>query len=291
MASRAQATTVGFGGEELRRLVDKGVLVRPSIRVVASVSPETLSYRGRIWEVQLSILRDSVASHWTALWLYGLMRRVPDQVWVTVRGKWAPSRPGVRTIATRCLPEDAVVNMSGVAVTSIERTLVDVARFTPPPRLRGMLLDARQRGLTDEERVAAMAEARRGAKGSVGVLRLCHQIAPQRADSELEQIFRDAIRVSGLPDPHPEPLVIQTPDGARQLDVAWPQFRVGADCDGLAYHGSRVAHDEDAERRTAINLTAWRIVFVTWSRVELRWQRLEADMQRALLLGGRSHAA
>ena len=50
------------------------------------------------------------------------------------------------------------------------------------------------------------------------------------------------LRTTGLPEPHPRPLLVPTPFGWRQLDIAWPPWWVATDCDGRAYHdGARRA--------------------------------------------------
>lgn len=289
--STGQALDLGFSAWDLRRLAESSQLGHDQVRLLRVVAGEGGSHRALLWAVQLSVRRLVVACAFSAAWLMGLRRRPPAVAWEMVRGKWAPSRPDVRVVTCRTLPDEDIVDDRGLHRTSNPRTIVDLAAHMRPALLRGLLLDARQRGLTDEEEVAVVAERRRGARGRTAVLRLCEQLSVADADSELEAVFRDRVARSPLPPPSPHHLIIPTHGGGtRTIDVAWPERSVGAECDGLAYHGSREAHDVDAVRRTELNLTVVRIVHVTWSRVDVGWPRLERDLSTALAMGGRSAA-
>lgn len=290
LIGRQQALDAGFSASGVDRLAVRGVLHRPAPRVLTAVSPDTHGHLADLWLAHLSIRRMTVVSHLSALWLWGLLRFPPNLTWLTVQGKWAPQRPGVRVVATRSLPPEDVDSRHGLPCTTPARTLVDLAAFMPKPKLRGVMLDARQRRLTDECQVAEVAERRNGAKGRSAVLRLCSELAVETADSELEYKVREWLQTTPLPPPAPDPLIIPTPGGDRQLDIPWPDYKVGLDCDGLAYHGSRTAHDKDAVRRTDINLTVWRTLFVTWARLELGAPRLLRDIELALQLGSRPSA-
>lgn len=287
LVARQQALDAGLSSSVVDRLAAGGILERSGPRVLTAVAPDVHGHKAQLWLAHLSILRVTVVSHWSALWLWGLLRFSPDLAWITVVGKWAPQRPGVRVVSTRNLPEDDVDCRHGLPCTSLARTFVDLAGFMPVPKLRGVILDARQRGLTDERQIAEVAERRNGARGRSAILRLCTELSVDDADSQLEYKVREWLQTTPLPPPAPAPLIISTPGGDRQLDIPWPGHKVGLDCDGLAYHGSRTAHDKDAVRRSDINLTVWRVVFVTWARVELGAPRLERDIALALELGSR----
>lgn len=48
-------------------------------------------------------------------------------------------------------PEDVVTLPSGLRVTSLSRTLIDLAEILPPDELREVFANARERGLLDME--------------------------------------------------------------------------------------------------------------------------------------------
>lgn len=290
IASHAQLRGLGFSAGQIRRLRERGVLQGRDTRVLGLAVPDRPGHRAQLREAQLSILRPSFAAAYSALRLHGLGRRDPEQPWLVVEGKWAPQRPGVRVITSRSLPPEDLTRVDGMPSTTVARALCDVAGRMPWSHLRGLLLDARQRGWTDESEVGAIAERRRGARGRDKLLVICSQVSPERADSELEHLVRRELRSSGFPPPAPKPVIIRTPNGPRQLDVAWPELLVGIDCDGRAYHGSRAAHDADSVRRSSIQLTDYRTIYVTWHRVEEDWAGIHRDLSLAFALQARGRS-
>lgn len=275
------AAKAGLTQARRERLLQQGVLEQPAVRLLTLPAALDDSIAGRAQGYQLSILRTAVVSHWTALAVWGLWRRGPSVVWITVRGKWAPQREGLRVVASRSLPDADIVMREGLLVTSVARTLADMAGLVTTAVLRGLVLDARQRGLVSFAELHDLVRRRNGAKGIGQLRRILADLDVERPDSPLEHLIRRGLRETDLPPPHPEPLEIWTPRGIRQIDIPWPDVEVGIDCDGLAYHASREAHDEDALRRTAINLTEWRTVFATWYRAELGWAELIRDVSDA----------
>jgi predicted transcriptional regulator of viral defense system len=103
----------------------------------------------------------SAISHTSALALYGLSDIVPGEVHVTIPRSGSRRRPGLR-IHTASLPESAVTWREGIRVTTVARTIVDLAYAgLSEDRLRQAAHEAIARGLTDRESLAAEA-LRRG---------------------------------------------------------------------------------------------------------------------------------
>jgi predicted transcriptional regulator of viral defense system len=74
----------------------------------------------------LSLGRRAVFSHETALTLYDLSDVLPSQIHATVPRTASRRRPAVR-LHTRYLPESDVTEYAGLPVTTVPRTLADVA--------------------------------------------------------------------------------------------------------------------------------------------------------------------
>ena len=66
-----------------------------------------------------------------------------------------PDIPGVRVHHEPALHPDDVTVLDGIPVTSISRTLVDLAEILPRHELREVFADARRKGLLDMEAVEA----------------------------------------------------------------------------------------------------------------------------------------
>ena len=101
----------------------------------------------------------SAISHESALALYDVSDVLPPEVHVTVPRTAFRRRKGVRLHTNRLRPAD-IVKREGLPVTSVPRTIADVARAgLSEDHLARAIRDALQRGLTTKE--ALLAETRR----------------------------------------------------------------------------------------------------------------------------------
>jgi predicted transcriptional regulator of viral defense system len=96
---------------------------------------------------------DSAVSHESALAVYNLVPAAPPVLHVTVPRPFRGHRPGVR-IHLVDLKAGSTRVREHVPVTSIERTLVDVARSSDRSLVREAVHESLERGLTTHERLA-----------------------------------------------------------------------------------------------------------------------------------------
>jgi len=105
---------------------------------------------------------DAVVSHDSALALYDLSDRLPDQVHVTIPRTASRRRPGLRLHTNRLEPED-VTHYEGLPVTTVSRTLVDVTTAgLAEEQVRQAIREALRRGLVSRERLLRRATAHGG---------------------------------------------------------------------------------------------------------------------------------
>ena len=101
-------------------------------------------------------------SHESALALWDLSDVMPFEVHVTVPRTASRRRPGLR-LHTGALGEGDVTEREGVRVTTVERTIADVARSGLPDELVLQAIDeALERGLTTRARLGNLGEMRGG---------------------------------------------------------------------------------------------------------------------------------
>ena len=165
---------------------------------------------------------------------------------------------------TRQLPEDHVVVRDGLRVTSVARTLLDVAGMRGYPRVGAAVGAAIRAELTTSsellEAVDTWGNGRRGAR------RLRFEAIRRSGsadhESELEDRFWAVIRKFGLQLPTSQ---FEVAAGGRRyrLDFAWPQERVAVECDGLGFHGAEKFRS-DRERRATLTAAGWRVIEATW---------------------------
>lgn len=95
---------------------------------------------------------DSAVSHESALVVHGLGDAMPPVVHLTVARPFRGRRPGV-VVHHRPLEADDRVVVDAVAVTSVERTLADVAESSDPALVRAAVHEALDRGRTTRRRL------------------------------------------------------------------------------------------------------------------------------------------
>jgi hypothetical protein len=134
--------------------------------------------------------------------------------------------------------------VDGIPVTSVARTLLDLASKLRADQLRRVLARVEDLKLLDLEEVHAVIERNRGHRGAK---RLRHALAiyerPIWTRSEFERRFVDRVVAAGLPRPATGWVEV-----GHELDVYWPERRFGVELDSFATHGNRQAFETDRER-------------------------------------------
>jgi len=140
-----QATAAGLSHRQLSYYADTGRIERVR-RGVYRLRHYPASPHEDLFLWSLSLGQYAVLSHETALALYDLSDILPSQIHASVPRTASRRRPSVR-LHTRSLPESDVTQYAGLRVTTVPRTLADVA----------------EAGLADELVIQAAQEAlRRG---------------------------------------------------------------------------------------------------------------------------------
>jgi hypothetical protein len=110
------------------------------------------------------------------------------------------------------------------------------------------------------DRTLRELEWRRGSRKA----RMAFGLADGRAQSPRESQMRVRLILAGLPIPVPQ-FPVQLADGqVLHPDVAWPEYRVGAEYDG-EWHED--ALHIDRKRQNAIQRAGWKIVYLTSKRM------------------------
>ncbi len=185
----------------------------------------------------------AAASHWTAAWLWGLLRTRPGTFHLT-----GPSRRHGREnleVHFAHLTRADLSRRHGIPVTSVPRTLLDLAPHSTPRQLDRLFDRAEERRLLDLRRIDALLERTSGHHGQTALRQALRIYRPtvvtQRSD--LERQFRDLVEAAGLPLPAANYLV-----GAYELDCYWEAERFAVELDVYATHGSPLSFEEDRKR-------------------------------------------
>jgi very-short-patch-repair endonuclease len=186
---------------------------------------------------------------------------------------------GVRTYRTRGLHELDHWRHQGIPITTVERTLLDLAATMSDRSLRRAMSRAQSLRLTSPRRLAAILDrtpARPGRKRYARVL----ASGPPPTRSELEDRLHDLIEAGDFARPeYNVPLIIA---GRRVIpDVRWPGQRLVVEADGRQWHDNPHARAEDAERQALLEATGERVIRVTWEQATAHVAQTQARLSAA----------
>jgi predicted transcriptional regulator of viral defense system len=282
------ASTVGVSASVLVRRAEAGALERldHSVYRVAG-APDTLSQRLLLacWRTGDTAL----VSHRTAAMVWGLdgFDRAPLEVLIDRRAPHRRARRGLIVHRMDGIEErDRTVRATSIPVTSVARTLLDLAAVVPPRRLEQALEDAQRRSLCSFEQVASrfVRWARRGRRG-VAVMRplLAERVGEQvPTASELERQMLLLCRAASIEDPvgqHP----VDLGDTTVYLDLAWPDRLLAVECDGMFTHGTNLQLPWDAERQNQLQLRGWLVLRYTHRQIRTDPDQCRDEVRRAYL--------
>ncbi len=262
MVAARQLIALGYSRNAIAHAKASGRL-RHLRRGVYAVGHRPVTWHSRCLAATLSCGANAVASHRSAAWIWGLVKRRPDSLDVTVPVRRRHARSGLRlhyaalTDADRRLRED-------VPVTAVPRTLLDLAAILTPDRLDSAIERSEELRLFDLRQVDALL-CRAG--GHLGAMRLRRGLAlyrpPPFTRSGLERRFLELARSAHLPPPATGYNV-----AGYELDVYWEMERFAVELDVYETHGSRRSFERDRIRQEELKLHGVEMIRVTGWRLE-----------------------
>ncbi|WP_433288375.1 type IV toxin-antitoxin system AbiEi family antitoxin domain-containing protein [Pseudonocardia sp. CA-142604] len=283
---RSRLLADGVTDRELRRLRRTGALatVRPGAYVYGDVATDAVArHRPAVHATASQLGAGAVVSHVSAAVLHGLPLWFPrsqptplGRVHATRDRRSGARRNSLVHLHAAALEPDEVVMVDGLLVTSVARTVTDLARFLPFESALIVADGALHRGLVTP---AALLEGiERGAhrRGNTAARRVV-AFADGRAESVGETRSRLAIHRAGLPPPTLQHEVRSA--GGRRLgrtDFYWEEFTTVGEFDGRVKYGRLLRPGqepgdavfdekvrEDAMRAEGLGMARW-----TWPELQ-----------------------
>lgn len=261
----AEATKLGVSRSRLRTAIARGDWTRPAQGVlVATAAPATWLQLAMI----AVIASGGVLSHRAAARLHGLDGFEDACVEVTVAANCSWRMPGVVVHRARPIDRGDVLEVDGIAVTSIARTLVDLGSVVDDDLLEQALDDALRKGASLRWIEHTLERERRPGPGGGRALRQL-LARPDRqgpvADSVFERKIERICVDSGLRAPQRQ---IDVRDSERNLvgviDLGWPDRRLGIECHSLRWHAGAVRGERDRVRDNRLTALGWELIYATW---------------------------
>jgi very-short-patch-repair endonuclease len=274
-----QLRDAGLGAGAIDLRVRHGRLHRLH-RGVYAVGHARISQEGRWLAAVLALGEGAVLSHVSAAALWGIRHSSSEYVHVTV--PTAAGRQRRRGIVVhRCAslgPAD-IGERHAIALTSVSRTLLDLAGVLAPTRLERAVersLALRLFDLRAVEAVLAANPRRPGASALTAIVAEIHH-EPSLTRRELEALMLDLCDAHRIERPEVNVLV----DGL-EVDFLWRAQRLIVETDGREDHGTPTAFHRDRERDERLTVLGYRVVRFSYQRVARHPAAVAATL-RALL--------
>lgn len=279
VVSREQLRAAGFSDPAIDRRLGRGRL-RLVHRGVYAAGRRGLSKRGWVLAGVMACGDQAVASHRSAAMLWDLDSH-GRFVEVT-----APTQRR-RDHAVRChrskIPDDERTVADGIPVTTVARTLLDLAGVASYERLAQALAIAEQRRLGDSPSLTDLMRRYRGRRGQAKLRSLLSRFATSAgvAWSELEVRFAEFCGRHDLPEPERN-VAIETGIGTLIVDCLWRTARIVVELDSHAHHADWEAAERDRARDAALSALGYRVIRITWRRLHTDEERLAIELRSAL---------
>ncbi len=281
----AQLAELGFTPRQIARRCEAGALHR-QYRGVYAVGRPQLSFEGACLAATLACGSGSAISHASAARLWGI-RQSAGAIHVSVpRGR--KGHPGLRVHRPRSLSFDDIIDREGIAVTTVARTLLDLAATESANRVAWVMHEAAVQRVLDLREVWSVLRRLQHHRG-VGRLEaaLAIEVVPTRTG--LEREYLDICGRAGLPAPRVNEYVWSV-GRLEEVDFHWPEARLIVEVDGSRYHSTRWRRLKDAEKTTRLEDGGWCVRRFTELEVELDPALVAAETVRLHALGYPTHA-
>jgi very-short-patch-repair endonuclease len=250
-------------------------------RGVYAVGHARLDRWGRWMAAVLACGEDAVLSHRSAGRCWGLLRG-SDNAGVDVsRPRGHRRRVGILTHRAN-LPADERTVVDGVPVTTVPRTIFDIAALGNRREAERTLHEAEVQGLTDRLSLPDLLVRYPGYPGAPLLRELLGIGSGGGATiNDFEAVFADLVDRHQLPRPRFNPDLLVRGRHLRP-DCVWDERRVIVELDGRAVHGTRRAFESDRERDRILAAEGWRVLRITWRQLADSPEAVVRDVRRTL---------
>lgn len=281
VVSREQLQRLGFKESAIDRRLRAGRLHELRQGVYA-VGHRLVPREGRWMAAVLASGPEAVLSHWSAaaLWMIRPNRRSIIDVTSPQKSR---SWDGIKR-HHKALPSDEVTVEGGIPVTTVPRTIFDLAATEPVDVVEALLREAEFREHRDRLSLRDLVQRYPGHRGVRKV-----QVALERLEAEppgrkrrgLEERFGRFLRRYQLPLPRFNDWILL---GAKrfQVDCHWPGTNQIVELDSWQAHGTRTGFRQDRARDRALHVAGYSVIHLTWAQLDDEPEAIAADLRELL---------
>jgi very-short-patch-repair endonuclease len=239
--------------------------------------------QGRWMAAVLASGPGAALSHWSAAALWGIRPSSRSRIDVTVPHRSRSSKRIVRHLSQ--VPDDERSEKDGIPVTSVHRTIFDLAASASLDDVVAMIKEAEYLHRYDRLSLPHLLERYPGRRGSRKLRFALARITEEptgRKRSKLEQRFAPFLRHHHLPLPRfNEPILL----GSRRyvVDCHWPGTGQIVELDGWQGHSTRSAFRDDRARDRVLHAAGYSVIHLTWNQLDDEPEEIASDLRAVLL--------
>jgi very-short-patch-repair endonuclease len=255
---------------------------RPLFRDIYADAHLRISHRTRCAVVSRWLIPPEAAiAGRAAAELYGAVGTGPNEpVDVIVpAGRRIGPMAGLR-VHSATLDRADLGRLAGMPVTSPERTCWDVAGWFDVVEAVVVIDSLLAKAVVTVEGLREYALQRAGARGWRRLLRAA-SLADAGAESPQESRVRVRLVLAGLPRPRTQHVVTDNGRFIARLDLAWPEYKVAVEYDGL-WHDDPDQFHRDRQRLNRLLGGDWIVLHVTARRLRDDFDGFTAEVRAAL---------
>jgi predicted transcriptional regulator of viral defense system len=269
VVARWQLVGLGLTPSMLKARVARGQLARLH-RGVYAVGHRQLRREGHWVAAVLAAGQDAALSHRDAAALHGLQRPGSHRRIEVTTPRKAQSSERIRIYGRATLDAEDITSVHGIPVTTVARTLVDLAHTVSPTQLARAINEAERLGLFDLTSVERALErtAQRKGRGHAFMRKALQDARTTRiqlTNSELEARFLSLVVKSNLPQP-----TLNATIKGMQVDAVWREHKLAVELDGYAYHHTPAAFQTDRDRANDLARAGYTLLRFTYGDVVRR---------------------
>jgi very-short-patch-repair endonuclease len=280
VVGRWQLDELGLSEKMIKTRIAHGGLIRLH-RGVYAVGHRAITIESRWMAAALAHGPLAVLSHRSAGQSWGLYPRSGIEPEVTCPGSERTKKGIVVHRAT--LMKDEVGRVRGIPVTSVPRTMFDLAGMLKEREVERAWNEMEVRKYTDRLSVPLLLERYPGRKGSVLLARLAGRktLPVGITRNDLEEAFLALVDRHRLPRPL---MNVHIPLRGRfyEIDCFWEELRVAIELDGGGAPGTTRAFHKDRERDRILLAEGYRNARITWNHLQESPAEVADDLRRIL---------
>lgn len=278
--TRRQALDLGFSPRQVVRRTTSGRWLPVKRGVYQLVPPRD---RRDLMRTVLATWPGAIVSHESAAVLHGFPFVSSERLIVSHHTRTTHEFPGVEVRRTHDLDVWHVTALDGVRLTTVARTIVDLAPDRTQRHVGAIIDRLVADGAVDLFEIEAVlgSTGRRGKPGTVTMREVLEaRIGEDLSGSALERRGRRLIREAGLPLPVSEYPIPWTT--GRRFDDAYPDLRIAIEWDSRRFHGQMSSFEADRQRDRDAAVHGWVILRFTWDDVHNHPSRVVDALRRLL---------